>query len=91
MRKLVYCVILLLSAPVIYAQKASVSTNLIGYAALGTMNVEASYAVSRRWSVVAGVRYNPFTFNKGDVRRQFQLRQQPAHPALRESSSPRHL
>ena len=41
------------------AQKISVSTDLLGYANLGTLNLDASYALSRRWSLVAGVIYNP--------------------------------
>lgn len=59
-----------------FAQKFSLSTNLLDYACLGTMNLDASYSLSRRWSVVAGVRYNPFTFNEGDSQKQFQYRQQ---------------
>lgn len=57
------------------AQTFSISTDLLGYARLGTMNIDASYAVSRRWSLTAGARYNPFTFYKGDPQRQFQSRQ----------------
>jgi hypothetical protein len=57
------------------AQKASVSTNLLDYACLGTFNVEASYSLSRHCSITASVRYNPFTFYKGE-QRQFQYRQQ---------------
>lgn len=59
-----------------YAQKLSLSTNLLDYACLGTMNADVSYSVSRRWSVMAGVRYNPFTFNEDDPQEQFQMRQQ---------------
>ena len=58
------------------AERFALSTNLLGYAQLGTMNVEASYAVARKWSLTAGMRYNPFTYNKGDVDNQFQYRQQ---------------
>ena len=58
------------------AQKQSLSTNLVDYALLGTLNAEASFSVSQHWSLTAGVKYNPFTFHKGDSRRQFQLRQQ---------------
>lgn len=58
------------------ARKVSLSTNILGYAEFGTMNLEASYALSRRWNLTAGVRYNPFTFHKGDSARQFQYRQQ---------------
>lgn len=58
------------------AQKFSVSSDLLGYACLGTLNAELSYSVSRYWCITAGARYNPFTFRKGDPDRQFQLRQQ---------------
>ena len=59
-----------------YAQKLSFSTNLLDYACLGTLNADVSYSVSRRWSLMAGVRYNPFTFRADDPQNQFQLRQQ---------------
>ena len=75
MRKILTAMFILLSQ-LLNAQKISISTNLLGYAALGTMNAEISYSVSRRWSIVAGARYNPFTFRAGDDDRQFQLRQQ---------------
>lgn len=58
------------------AQKYSLSTNLVDYALLGTLNAETSFSVSRHWSVTAGMKYNPFTFHEGDSRRQFQYRQQ---------------
>ena len=57
------------------AQTFSVSTDLLGYARLGTMSIDASYAVARRWSLIAGARYNPFTYRKSDPDRQFQNRQ----------------
>ena len=74
--RLLLTAMLIALSSALHAQKVSVSTNLLGYAALGTMNVEASYAVSRHWSVVAGLKYNPFTFRKGDPDAQFQCRQQ---------------
>lgn len=58
------------------AQKVSLSTNLLGYAELGTINMDVSCALSRRWSIVAGARYNPFIFRKGDLHKQFQHKQQ---------------
>ena len=59
-----------------FAQQASVSTNLAGLANWGTLNCEASYAVARRWSLTAGLRYNPFTYPGGadDGVRQFRQR-----------------
>ena len=74
--KLILAVLLISFCRQASAQKFSVSTDLLGYARLGTMNIDASYALSRRWSLVAGARYNPFTFRKGDPERQFQSRQQ---------------
>lgn len=64
----------LLSEVVSCARKFSISTNLLGYAEFGTLNLDASYAVSRRWNITAGVRYNPFTFRQG-TSEQFQYRQ----------------
>ncbi len=58
------------------AQRFSVATNMLEWASLGTMNIEGSYSVSRRWSIVAGARYNPFSFRKAIPEKQFQLRQQ---------------
>lgn len=49
------------------AQNVSVSTNLVDVANMGTLNVSASYAVARHWSVVADVKYNPFDWKGGDA------------------------
>ena len=78
MKKLVSIIsaMLLLTSLTSFAQKIGLSTNLLGYACLGTMNMELSYSVSRHLSVTADVRYNPFTFHAGDAERQFQYRQQ---------------
>lgn len=69
-------VFMLLCCMTSQAQKFSVSTDLLGYACLGTLNAEMSMALSQKWSLTAGMRYNPFTFNKGDRDGQFQMRQQ---------------
>ena len=50
-----------------FSQEYSVSTNLADYANLGTLNLEASYGVSRKWSLVAAVKYNPFSFDNQGV------------------------
>lgn len=76
MKRLLLCILLVSGCCLVRAQKVSISTNVLGYAELGTMNVDVSYALSRKWSLVAGARYNPFTFHKGDPSRQFQSRQQ---------------
>ena len=58
------------------AQKFSISSDILDYAFLGTLNADFSYAFSRHWSLTAGVRYNPFTFREDDPEKQFQQRQQ---------------
>lgn len=60
----------------VHAQKFSLATNLLDYACMGTLNADVSYSVSRHWSAIASVRYNPFTYNKGDSDSQKHLRQQ---------------
>lgn len=81
--KIIAVAILLFAASTLRAQTFSVSTDLLGYARLGTMSLDVSYAVARRWSLTAGVRYNPFTFRKGDPERQFQNRQQSYSVGMR--------
>ncbi len=79
MKKIVALVIALvfsLSALECRAQKFSLSTNFLDYLALGTLNMEASYSISRKYSLMLAARYNPFTFAGSDPEKQFQLRQQ---------------
>ena len=49
-----------------FSQKVSLSTDVLGYADMLTLNGELSCSVARRWSVNAGFRYNPFTYRKGE-------------------------
>jgi hypothetical protein len=76
MKRVLFSFIVLILSQTMSAQQVSVSANILGYATLGTMNADVSYSISRRWSITAGARYNPFTFRKGDAQKQFQLRQQ---------------
>ncbi len=48
------------------AQNFALSTNLVEYANFGTLNLEASYAVDRHWSLNASAKYNPFIYNSGE-------------------------
>lgn len=57
------------------AQKRfSVGTDVIRILELGTINAEASIAVSQHVSVYAGGAVNPWTYNKGDADRQMENR-----------------
>jgi hypothetical protein len=46
----------------IRAQKVSLSTNLVDWANLGTVNLEAGLSVSQHISLVAGGHYNPWSY-----------------------------
>ncbi len=67
---------IVLSSLSAYAQKAALSVNAGDAACLGTIGVEAGYAVAQKWSLNAGARFNPWTFHEGDAEKQSQLRQQ---------------
>ena len=58
------------------AQNWAVSTNVLDYVSLGTMNAEVSAGVGRRVTIEASARVNPWTFHKGDPSRQMQNRHQ---------------
>ena len=55
------------------AQDFALSANAADLANFGTFNLEASYAMAQHWSVNAGIKYNPFSFSRGDS--TFQNRQ----------------
>ena len=65
MKRLVLLATLLTVCAVCSAQRFSVSTNAVDYANFGTLNVEGDMAVARRWTVLAGAKYNPFLFRSG--------------------------
>ena len=43
--------VLLMISPALHAQKYSVSTDILDYAALGTLNIDGSYAFSRQGKI----------------------------------------
>lgn len=57
---------LIIAAYVMDGQELSVSTNLLDYANFATLNMQTGLSFARRWSLDAGVKYNPFTFGQGD-------------------------
>ncbi len=62
MRRALLLAAVLLTGAVCSAQRLSVATNLVDYADFGTLNVEGDLAVGRRWTLVAGAKYNPYLF-----------------------------
>lgn len=83
MKKLFTILILafLAAQPQTWAQKASVSTNLVEYANLLTLNAEGSYALGQHWSALAEVRYNPFSYGSDDD--EFRYRQRTVGAGVR--------
>ena len=57
------------------AQRFTVGTDGLGWLALGTVNADASVAVSRNVSLHAGAALNPWTYRKDNPDKQLQLRQ----------------
>jgi len=55
----------LLFCVTVSAQNFALSTNVLDYVNLGTLNMEASYGIARQWTVSAGLKYNPFSYGKG--------------------------
>lgn len=74
-RMLALLLLFLLSSAAAYAQRFNVSTNILEYANLGTLNLDASCGVARKWSIGLGVRYNPFSF-ESEKKGVFYNRQQ---------------
>lgn len=75
-----YIVVILLTIALSHsglsAQKFNISTNLLEYVNLATLNLDASYAVQRHWSVNLGVKYNPFSYQNENTDAVFQNKQQ---------------
>ena len=57
------------------AQRFAVGTNAADWLSLGTINADASIAVSQHVSVHAGAEFNPWTFKAGNKDTQFESRQ----------------
>ena len=74
MRKAILLISLLLCLDAA-AQRFSVGTNTVDWLSLGTMNMEASAAVSRSVSFHLGAGLNPWSYRTGDPSTQFQMRQ----------------
>lgn len=65
------------------AQRFAVGTDAVGWLSLGTMNMEASAAISRALSLHFGAGLNPWTFRSGDAREQLQMRQGTLRAGMR--------
>lgn len=53
------------SASSLYGQNMYISSNLLNYLNLGTINAEFGLSPAPKWTIYLRARYNPFTFNFG--------------------------
>jgi len=74
-KKIITIITLLLIAVTASAQRFAVGTNFVDWMSLGTINGEASVAISQHISFHVGAELNPWTFRAGDQQKQFELRQ----------------
>ncbi len=65
------------------AQVFSLSTNLLDWANLGTVNAQAGLSFSRHFSLHAGARYNNWNFGSAEKETAFQNRARTASLGLR--------
>lgn len=74
MKKIFLCLSFIIACgSIARSQELALSTNFVDYASLGTLNLEASLGLSQHWSINAGVKYNPFSYETGDE--TFRLKQ----------------
>lgn len=68
MKRLIVLFVLLISMSFcheVFAQKVSISTNLVDYANLGTINGEVGVSVAQHWTIHGGAKYNSWRFEEG--------------------------
>lgn len=83
MKRILLSLFLLGAALPLAAQRFSVGTNAVDWLSLGTLNLEASAAVSQRYSIHVGAELNPWTFAAGNPEKQLQMRQNSYWGGLR--------
>ena len=81
--KIIFTLMLIMVPLLCPAQNWSVSTNLVDYVSLGTLNAEGGVGVGRRVTLQASARVNPWTFHKGDPDSQMQNRHQTYAAGIR--------
>ncbi len=83
MKRLLLISVFVLASLSAGAQKFSIQTNLLDWAALGTANIETGFAVARHFTIFAGGRYNPWSFESESPKLQVLNQQQTAYLGVR--------
>lgn len=81
--KILLAAVLSIMALSAHAQRFTVGTNGIEWLALGTINADASVAVSKNFSLHVGAALNPWTYFKDTPEKQFQVRKLTAWGGFR--------
>ena len=82
-KRLLIPLFILIAALSAEAQQVSLQTNVLDWLALGTVNMEAGLAVSQHFSLFAGGRYNPWSFETDNPKAQLLNQQQTAYIGAR--------
>ena len=83
MKRFLLLILVLSAAVPLQAQRFSIGTNGVDWLSLGTINAEASAAISQRYSIHVGAELNPWTYHAGDPEKQLQMRQNSYWGGLR--------
>lgn len=75
MKRGILVLLLTILSTSLFAQRFSVGTNAVDLLSLGTLEAEASVAVSQRFSLHVGAELNPWTWNSQNEDRQLQNRE----------------
>lgn len=66
MKKLIlFLAFVMLLVPSVQAQRIAVKTNLVGWAAMGTVNLGVEPALWSQWTLAIDGYYNPFSYDQG--------------------------
>ena len=83
MKHCLFWILCLWTALPLTAQKFAVSTNLLDWANLGTVNLQAGISASRHLTLHAGIRYNPWQYGSAEKGRVFQNKARTASVGAR--------
>ena len=83
MKRILLLFLLLGATLPLRAQRFALGTNGVDWLSLGTLNIEASAAISQKYSIHVGTELNPWTFRAGDPEKQLQMRQNSYWGGLR--------
>ena len=82
-RRILLTIVLMGTGVAAWSQRLTIGTDAAEWLGFGTMNLDASAAVSRNISLHVGASLNPWTFKEGKPDEQFQMRRLSYNAGLR--------